>query len=902
MLTIKFHILIIVLCFVYTTFGEISFISKGQRAELFELTDNEVPIFRINLPDEEFTSLKETCDAINNGNRNNTEIINSSLKLLIEIINNQNFFESFPNTNFTEFLPELPINENGYPTIDYNKLIISNEFVKRYHYENNLAIIIKSANENSYLNIIKILYELNNLEMSPQIDPEFKDLIMELRPFVTVDKNGKFEMKKSEGDHNTINSAIEYIVFVINRQNLFETFPNTNFTEILPELPIDMNGYPMLDDKNFFCTDEELEKFDADENEKFIVFSILNNNDNINLIKVLYTFSQLEMPSNVDRNFNKIIRDYTYPVFIDENGKFQFDKEKMKEFQDSSSNDDRHIDGNYSLFKKFNTKEFYDFIKNYNFNNHTAPSITYGGDFKTKNASMTVKINNQEINFKKITFSLGGQYSKTFPRPGFNVKIRGNEELFGRRQFKLRADATEPSYMRTKLVCDIHNRLGMPSLSANYITLYINNKYMGLYILTDAFKESWIEYVYGEKDTTQLYKSEGAYLSFGDRRGFKNENKDITDYSELYKFLAAITKAKTASDVESVFDLDQFYKEIALEFLMYGWDHIAHNYYLYKNYNNNKWIYLIHDFDFDMGVELGGIKSNSKDITQYTIKDIGFSSAINKFINSNEQKFNETLKEIVNTTFNPEILFPHIDEIKAFIEPYVKLDKTPNEDGEFPGVISKDNENEFFTYKKWEDSTEYGIISKKYYGLKEYILLRYRYICNDYDIQCDQKYMDDSIKLPMYGEENKNNSTVITTGETTSTTASTTTLPITTSTTVVEKTTEATAFPEETPVNSNTNLTCSSELIGYPCCPPELTMIYSSDEYGDWGYDFKKNEWCGLTKYEITLNNSNNEECWAEELGYPCCKKCKVYETDSNGSWGYELNQWCGIIISKCKN
>eukprot|EP00833_Pecoramyces_ruminatium_P001702 jgi/Orpsp1_1/1175734/evm.model.c7180000055010.1 len=204
--------------------------------------------------------------------------------------------------------------------------------------------------------------------------------------------------------------------------------------------------------------------------------------------------------------------------------------------------------------------------------------------------------------------------------------------------------------MRTKLMCDIHNRLGMPSFSANYITMYLNNKYMGLYIMTDTFKESLIKYVYGEKDTKQLYMSESGSLSFGDRKGFENENKDITDYSELYKFLASLTKAKSSSD----------------------------------NHQNNKWIYLIHDFDFDMGVKLGGIEYDKKNITEYNMMDIGFTNFVNKFILNDDRKYNETLKEIVTTVFNPATLLPRIDELKSYIEPYVKLDKTPNENGEYP--------------------------------------------------------------------------------------------------------------------------------------------------------------------------------------------------------------------------
>jgi len=152
--------------------------------------------------------------------------------------------------------------------------------------------------------------------------------------------------------------------------------------------------------------------------------------------------------------------------------------------------------------------------------------------------------------------------------------------------------------MRTKLVSDIRNRVGMPSLSANYATLYINNEYLGLFIFTDLYKESWVEYVYGEKDTQSLYKCVYCLMDFYYRSGFKNENKEATNKKELYEFLAEMTKAQYLSDVESIFDVDQFYKEIAIDVLTSSWDHTYHNYYIIIIYIRTK--KLINGFIYHM--------------------------------------------------------------------------------------------------------------------------------------------------------------------------------------------------------------------------------------------------------------------------------------------------------------
>ncbi|ORX64324.1 coth-domain-containing protein, partial [Anaeromyces robustus] len=165
----------------------------------------------------------------------------------------------------------------------------------------------------------------------------------------------------------------------------------------------------------------------------------------------------------------------------------------------------------------------------------------------------------------------------------------------------LRPDTVDPTLLRTKLVSDIHNRLGIPSLSANYITLYINNEYIGLYVLTDLFKLSWVEFEYGEKDTTSLYKCEHSYLTSG-VDNCKNENDDIQgDIMEWNEFIETLDNANSASDIEDIFDIDQFLTEMAIEFLTGGWDHYQndHNYIIFKP-KNGKWLYLSHDFDLDI--------------------------------------------------------------------------------------------------------------------------------------------------------------------------------------------------------------------------------------------------------------------------------------------------------------
>jgi len=344
-------------------------------------------------------------------------------------------------------------------------------------------------------------------------------------------------------------------------------------------------------------------------------------------------------------------------------------------------------------------------------------------------------------------------------KPGYNIKIRGGDDLYGRKHLRLRSDFSEPTYLRSKIMADIHNRLGLPSISVNYAILYLNGENMGLYMLMDIFKDSWVEQVYGEKNTTTLYKCNGmSFLTLeSSSTGCINENDEVTDHTEWLNMLSRLDQAEKPEDIEDIFDIDQFLKEIAIEYLTGAWEHIikttGHNYFMYKPIDG-KWQYLLFDFDLDFGYDLdlmfidifGDFEEQmkqEKDFTSYSFKDFVYPHhIIDTLALQNSDRFDNILKDIVQKVFNPAVLFPHIDEVKEYIRPYVELDKTPDENGNYPGRIKKDGVDYYFDMKQWEDSIDYTMTQisdyDKIYGLKKWILGKYNYICQAYNIDCDK--------------------------------------------------------------------------------------------------------------------------------------------------------------------
>ncbi|ORX79625.1 hypothetical protein BCR32DRAFT_205379, partial [Anaeromyces robustus] len=470
----------------------------------------------------------------------------------------------------------------------------------------------------------------------------------------------------------------------------------------------------------------------------------------------------------------------------------------------------------------------------------------------------------------------------------------------------IRPDSREATYLRSKLVCDMHNRLGLPSISANYATLYINDEYMGFYILMDSIKLPWIEDVYDDPDSTSLYKckSTNNHLTVkSSSNGCVNENDEVTDNTEWIEFLTTLDNAKSPEDIEDIFDIDLFLNEMAFEYLSGSWDHylnFGHNFSLYKP-KNDKWKILYYDFDGELGQDtsmgsgFGRYTNDNTDYPSYSFEEFAAKKThlLDILIFQNTTRFDNILKNFVTNAFNPTILFPHIDELKEFIRPYVELDKTPDENGKYPGRLNENSGD--YSFAEWEANCEFTTVDSSQfdngYGLKYWILQKYRYVCKTYNMDCDPVYMDENYQYTIdksvestgskpWDRPQQQQPQTTTTQQPPEQPEPTTTVDV-----VPPQPTETIITPEVPQYN------CWAELIGYPCCPPHNKIVFSHDENGDWGYDYKTNQWCGITPFVAPAE----EECWSEIYGYSCCKGCTIYESDVDGNWGYEDGKWCGI-------
>ncbi|KAG4092890.1 coth-domain-containing protein [Neocallimastix lanati (nom. inval.)] len=522
-------------------------------------------------------------------------------------------------------------------------------------------------------------------------------------------------------------------------------------------------------------------------------------------------------------------------------------------------------------------------------------------EYKTKNATMEFKINGETSSFSKVTFSLGGSNSRSYKKIGYNLKIRGKQNLYDSVQFRIRAVINEPTMLRAKLTSDIFTRMGIKTINTGYIKLYINDIYYGLYTIQDSIKVNWIEREYNDTGSTGLIfcKAPNQFLTL--ETGFDectNVNEDFTDNTEWVELLKSLDASQTPEEMNNYIDTKGFIKSMAAEWLNGSWDrfnHAGHNYYMYKNQEIGKWIYIPYDFDNELGNNLSGGAFYSKKLLglSYTWPNVTFEDYIyphhitEVLILNDDTTFVETVKELIQNIYNPVVLFDHIDEVKKLIDEAVRIDKTPAEDGSLPGRVHVDGDEggDYRTYQANSEFTTVTIGINTFLGIKRWILDKFRFACDLYDIDCSfaAEYLEGGFFTYEVDEELEN--------------------PGISFSSLLEAGI-STIVPPPTQAESTETVAPTTNVVAEPTQPaPTTNVVDEPNEAVTTDVVDEQSEAETVTvddddvSVEAEDSMESDSECWSEVFGHPCCQKLdEVYEVDDNGSWGYEDGHWCGII------
>ncbi|KAG0277807.1 hypothetical protein BGZ96_002696 [Linnemannia gamsii] len=296
-----------------------------------------------------------------------------------------------------------------------------------------------------------------------------------------------------------------------------------------------------------------------------------------------------------------------------------------------------------------------------------------------------------------ISFSNSGKSSKEFQKQAykFSFDTDYNQTFFSRPNIKLRSEVTDPTMLREKTYIDLLNSAGIPSQQAQYVRLFINNKPYGLYMMVDDIKKSFVKQTIHGGDANIVPGSmiqmnapiitQQADLIY---KGPTNASYDVAVYAnvvlgnnpitdplqQLIAFMKDLQDYNPATNTDPIaywnttrLDLDGFLRNMALEYLAGAYDNYwmsGSNYFMYFNPKlgaSGKWQWIPTDFDGTFGNGYPtATQSSYQTWVDLKVQDHPLISKLILNTPAINALFETTLKELVETVYKPEALFPRI--------------------------------------------------------------------------------------------------------------------------------------------------------------------------------------------------------------------------------------------------
>ncbi|KAI7850225.1 coth protein-domain-containing protein [Circinella umbellata] len=393
------------------------------------------------------------------------------------------------------------------------------------------------------------------------------------------------------------------------------------------------------------------------------------------------------------------------------------------------------------------------------------------GDFGYIEAyDMTYISSNQIYTYQGAGIKTSGQSTKEFSKQSFKIKLdkfnkNATEKplLFGRSVVKLRAEPTDMTMTREKLLLDCLAAAGVATVSGSWTRLFINGEPFGLYLMIDDASTHFIDNVlhggnYSYSYTGPTYK--GNALSDTEEANLAYLGEDPSLYSKfiydpkdegelkLNKTnemgpLIGLTKrlASKNEKLDSIVDPKHTLIHMAFNFLTGSWDgfwYQASNYYINQDTQSNQWTLITYDFDETFG------NGAEKELMSVPYAQFKKSANVTRplqdaLIQGYPAEFEQILTTVVKRFFKPSVIQPILEAWKSMLLEDITWDRSSTLKGHSPTV----NQTEGFTAQDFVvnmNSTQKDTI-----GILEWITGRSAAVCQQLNIND----MDDG--LPVLG-------------------------------------------------------------------------------------------------------------------------------------------------------
>ncbi|WP_416866803.1 MAG: CotH kinase family protein [Imperialibacter sp.] len=261
-----------------------------------------------------------------------------------------------------------------------------------------------------------------------------------------------------------------------------------------------------------------------------------------------------------------------------------------------------------------------------------------------------------------------------------------NQRFYGFKKLSLKNNYNDKSFLREKVAADIFRNAGLASSHTAFYTVYVDHGdgpvYFGLYTLVEEVDDTVIDSQFANNDGN-LYQPDGDGASFAagtftESVFVKETNEDAADWSDIQSLFTALHAGTRTSDatawrtnLETVFDTDEFLKYLAVNTVIQNWDtygRMTHNYFLYNNPDNNllTWIPWDNNEALQTGNREGSLPLNFSGLSATQWPLIGYLYANSTY----KEQYDTYVEEVINGVFDASTMQATYTTYAALIGPY----------------------------------------------------------------------------------------------------------------------------------------------------------------------------------------------------------------------------------------
>ncbi|MCF8364662.1 MAG: CotH kinase family protein [Bacteroidales bacterium] len=335
---------------------------------------------------------------------------------------------------------------------------------------------------------------------------------------------------------------------------------------------------------------------------------------------------------------------------------------------------------------------------------------------------------------ENIGFRLRGNTSRQSAKKSFKVSFNTFEsgrKYHGVEKMNLNGEHNDPTVARSKISWDLCSNFGIPASRSNYLRVFINDNFYGVYINVEHVDEEFVDKRFDNQDGN-LYKclwpADLNYLGSnpdlykfesGSRRAYDlKTNTQLDDYSDIAHFIDILNNTPIEDlpcELEEIFNVQDYLKVMAMDVFTANWDGYIwnkNNFYLYHNTETGKLEYIPYDLDNTYGIDWFSEDWATRNIYEWDNQG-EYRPLYERLLEVQKYRdwYSFYLSQILGL-MNPDTYFARLDEIRDQIYPYIL-------------------EDDYYTYdygfspQDFLSSYETGLGGHVPYGIEEYITARY---------------------------------------------------------------------------------------------------------------------------------------------------------------------------------